>query len=327
MSIRKAYCDTSYDLMDHIPMLGRLALNEEQSALDGFFPLGSASFTAASALYTNFGKNDTVVIPEGESNAGVYHVNSVVSNQTVILSRTSVTSATGIAWRGTTQFRRAVERGSDEVDDRLSNLHPIYVTPFDKVLFQGALSAVGLFQESVPLALAGYQLTAQMNSDTYPIGLTFKGFGEWKDWRDAPFENTIMDRDVSFEKSYPDRFPVTTSKEITDSVSFTAAGTLSTNIKFREVTGMTVTTGVGTVTVRLTPPRQVKALTALEASIYLLRGNYTQGTSNQSDWIESLVKERERLYREFETGSRQLSELVVSTQQKSRTRSVKIARG
>ena len=317
---RSAYCNTSYDLEKWLPNLHRLVLIEDMSGTDGIFPSGTSSFVSSTAKFSAYGfeTNDTLIIAEGESNEGVYHIQSIVSDNVLILSHTAVTSATQITWQATKLFNRVAQDASDIVDEELADLSHIISVPFDRVMLEEDLSALDDLDESIPLSLRGYYLDLEMQSASYPIGITLTGYGEYLDWRNAGISSLFT---TDTEKR-----PVTISKSLTESLTFTAAGTLTTSNRWREVTDISASSTSGTLTVRLSVPRTIKRLAALETAIQLMIGNYIQGRSNRSEWIEQMIERRDKIYNDYRRGVRKIAELTESTVQRGKARSVRISR-
>lgn len=319
---RNAYCNTSYDLEKWLPSLHRMVINEELDGTDGIFPSGCSTFISSSAGWSTYGyeANDTLVVAENDNNEGMYHVNSVVSDNVLLLNRTAVTSSTGLTWQTTKMFNRMAQDASDEVDDRLMDLSPIITVPFNRIMYQGSYTALDDLDESIPLSLRGYTLNLQAEGSNFPAGITITGWGEWLDWRNAGVSTKFSTDDT--------KRPVTTAKTITESLTFTAAGTMTTTERYREIKSIGATyTGSGTLTVRLQTPRQISKLTALETVIQIVRGNYIQGTSNRSEWLEDLVEERERIYEDYATSARNLAELAENTIQRGTSQVITLQRG
>ena len=323
MDERSAYANTSYDLTKWLPSLHRMVLQPDIEGTDGIFPSGCTTFISSAGVFSAYSleANDTFVIPEAESNEGVYHINSVVDDNVLILNRTAVTSATSITWMATKDFNRIVQDASDTVDENLADLSPVIPVPFDKQLYQRDLSDLGDLDESLPLSLKGYKLDLEiLSGPTFPVGITIAGWGEYLDWRNKDVE-------TKFTTDATER-PVTDAKSQSEAVTFTAAGTATTTKYWREIDELSAAvTGSGTLTVRYTVPRTVKRLTALEASIQILAGNYAQAVPNRSDWVEELMGWRTQIYDDYREGVRNLAEMTEATLQRGRTRTVKIIRG
>jgi hypothetical protein len=320
---RSAYCNTSYDLQKWLPSLHRMVLQEDMKGTDGIFPSGCTTFISSSALFSSYGfvQNDTLVIHEMESNEGVYHINSVVSNKVLILNRTSVTSAASISYAATKLLNRLAQDASDVVDEQLADLSHVIAVPCDKTLCQASLAELDDMDESIPLSLHGYLLDLEiLSGPTFPAGITLTGYGEYLDWQNA-------DVDVIFSSDDTKR-PVTTAKSLTESITFTVAGTLTTTKHWREITEISAAySGSGTLTIRYNVPRTVKRLTALEAAIQLVLGNYVQASPSRSEWLENIIEYRDKMYEEYRDGVRRLAELTESTMQRGRNRAVRLVRG
>jgi len=298
-----------------------MVLQDELEGTDGIFPSGCTTFISSSAVFSSYSlqQNDTIIIPERESNEGVYHVDSIVSDNVLILNRTSVTSAASITWQSTKMLNRIVQDASDEVDEHFADLSDVIAVPFDKTMLQCALSALDDLDESIPLSLAGYYLDLDVIATTFSVGVTITGYGDWQDWRNAGVTTKFTTDDTPR--------PTTDAKSQTESLTFTAAGTMTTTKRYREITEIGATySDAGTLTVRLNVPRQIKRIAALETIIQLVDGNYLQGTPNRSEWLESRVERLEGMYEDYRTGARRLAELTESTIQRGLNRSVKIQR-
>jgi hypothetical protein len=300
-----------------------MVLQEDMKGTDGIFPSGCTTFISSSALFSSYGfvQNDTLVIHEMESNEGVYHINSVVSNKVLILDRTSVTSAASISYAATKLLNRLAQDASDVVDEQLADLSHVIAVPFDKQLCQASLAELDDMDENIPLSLHGYLLDLEiLAGPTFPVGITLTGYGEYLDWRNA-------DVDVIFSSDDTER-PVTTAKSLTESITFTAAGTLTTTKRWREITEISAAySGAGTLTIRYNVPRAVKRLTAFETVIQLVLGNYVQASPSRSEWLEDMIEYREKMYDDYRSGLRKLAELTESTMQRGRNRAVRLVRG
>lgn len=299
-----------------------MVLLDEMTGTDGIFPRGCTSFISSSAAFSEYGfeANDTMIIPEGEDDKGVYHVNSVVDDNVLILNRTSVTSATSISWYISKTVNRIAQDASDDVDERLADISPVITVPFDRKMLESGFSSLADLDESIPLSLKGYTLNLQIQANTFPVTVSLTGHGEYLDWRNADV--------VSIFSTDTRERPTTDVKTITETVTFTEAGTLLSDNAYTDIAALSAanSTSTGTLTVKLKVPRTVRRLAALEAVIQLVQGNFIQGTNNRSEWIEQLKDERKEIYSEYKAGIRNLAELTESTLQRGSARSVKIAR-